>query len=107
MVTTEDDNRIVIQPALLQHVQQPPDAVINVADGAIIRAPCPLDLLVAEILVPEIADFKESFAVRVLVFLCDLDLGQVNINTLVTIPVLLFNRVRVVGVCERDLGVAC
>lgn len=41
---------------------------------------------------------------RVLLLLGDFDLGQVNVYSLVAIPVLLGNGVRVMGMSKRNLG---
>jgi len=41
--------------------------------------------------------------VWILVFLGNCYLGQVDIDTVVEIPILLFDGVRIVRVCERDL----
>lgn len=103
MVTAEDDNGVVVQPALLEHIEQLADAVVDVADGTIVGPLRPLDLLVAELVVPEVANFEEALAVRVLLLLGDPDLGEVDVDALVEIPVLLLDGVRIVGVRQGDL----
>jgi hypothetical protein len=98
VVAAEDDNRVLVQLALLEHVEQLADAVVDVADGAIVGAACPLDLVIAELLIPEVADLHQALAVWVLLLLGDLDLGQVDVDALVQVPVLFLDGVRVVGV---------
>jgi hypothetical protein len=103
MVTAEDDDGVLVQTAPLEHVKELADAVVDVADSAIVRPPRPLDLLVAELGVPQVADLEQPLAVRVLLLLGDLDLGQLDVDALVQIPVLLFDGVRIVGVCQGNL----
>ena len=76
MVATKNDNGVVLQIAIFEYLQQPADAVIDVADCAIIRSSSSFDLVFGDILVPEIADLEKARAVWVLLFLWDLDLGQ-------------------------------
>jgi hypothetical protein len=54
-------------------------------------------------LVPEVAHLEEALAVRVLLLLGNLDLGQVDVDAIVEVPVLLFDGVGVVGVRQGDL----
>jgi len=58
MVSAEDDNSVVIETAPFQDVKQLANAIIDVADSAIVCAPRPLDLLIAEILIPEVANLE-------------------------------------------------
>jgi hypothetical protein len=106
VVAAEDDDGVVVQPAPLEHVEQLTDAVVDVADGAVVGTLGALDLLVAELIVPEVADLEQALAVRVLLLLGDLDLGQVDLDAFVEIPVLLLDGVRIVGVCQGDLFIA-
>jgi hypothetical protein len=103
VVAAEDDDGVLVQAAPLEHVEQLADAVVDVADGAVVGAPGPLDLLVAELGVPEVADLEQALAVRVLLLLRDLDLGKLDVDALVEIPVLLLDGVRVVGVRQGNL----
>lgn len=103
MVPAEDNDGIVIQPASLQCVQKPADAVIHVADSAIVCPPSPLNLLITELDVPEIADLKKALAVGVLLLLGYFHFGQLNVHTIVHVPVLLLDGVGVVGVRQGDL----
>ncbi len=98
MVAAKDDDGVLIQAALLEHIEQLADAVVDVAHGAIVGAAGALDLLVAELGVPQVADLEQALAVGVLLLLGDLDLGQIDVDPLVEIPVLLLDGVRVVGV---------
>jgi hypothetical protein len=108
VIAAEDDNSIVVQLALLQNIQEFADAVIDIADGAVVGSACPLDLVVAKLFVPQVTNLEKALAVWVLVFLWDPYLGKADINALIQIPVLLLNTVGIVGVCERNLArVAC
>lgn len=106
MVAAEDDNSVVIQPAPLEHVKQPADTVVDVADGAIVGPPCPLDLLISELVVPEVADLEQALAVRILLLLGNPDFGQCDVDALIEIPVLLLDGVWIVGVRQGDLSIA-
>jgi hypothetical protein len=103
MIAAEDDNGVIIQPAALEHVQQLADAVVDVADGAVIGAAGAADLLVAKVLIPQITNLEQPLRVRILFFFGDPDLGQLNLHPLVQVPVLLLDGVRVVRVREGDL----
>lgn len=103
MVATEHDDGVFVQLAVLERLQKLADAVIDKAAGSIVRSPRLLDLLIAEVLVPEIAHLQQSLAVGVLFLPGDLDLGKFNVNTLIAIPELLLGGVGIMGVSERDL----
>lgn len=98
MVTTEDNDSVVVKLAPFEGVKKPANAVIDIADSAIVRSASLLNLLIIELNVPEVADLEEALAVRILLILRYLDLGQLNIHALVHVPVLLLNGVWVVGV---------
>lgn len=102
VVTAEDDNGVVGKLALLKNVKKLSNAVIDVRDGTVVSALGSLDLVRGEVVVLEIADVAETSAVRVLVFGLDVDFGEVDIHTLVHVPVLVLDGVRVVGVGQRD-----
>lgn len=105
MIAAEDDNGVIIQPAALEHVQQLADAVVDIADGAVVGAAGAADLFVAKLLIPQITNLEQPLRVRILFFLGNPDLGQLNLYPLVQIPVLLLDGVRVVRVREGDLVV--
>jgi hypothetical protein len=73
VVSTEDDDSVIVQLAVFNHAEKLANAVIDVADGAIVCPPSPLDLFVGKVLVPEVAHLEETLAVRVLFFLGDFD----------------------------------
>lgn len=104
VVSREDDNGVVSKPSVLESLEQPADAVIDVAARSIVGALSALDLVIGEVLVPEIADLHQTLAVAILLVLGNTDLGQVNVHALVEIPVLLGDGVRVMGVGKRDLA---
>lgn len=104
VVATEHDDGVFVQLAVLERLQKLADAVIDKAAGSIVRSPRLLDLLIAEVLVPEIAHLQQSLAVGVLFLPGDLDLGKFNVNTLIAIPELLLGGVGIMGVSERDLS---
>ena len=104
MVSREDDNGVVSKPSVLESLKQPADAVIDVAARSVVGALSALNLVIGEVLVPEIADLHQTLAVAILLVLGNTDLRQVNVHALVEIPVLLGDGVRVMGVGKRDLA---
>jgi hypothetical protein len=103
MVSAKDDNRVVVYPAILEYLKKLPNAIVNIADRPIVGSSCFLDLFICEILIPQVTDFEETLAVRVLVLLGDPYFGQVYVHAFVQIPVLLLDGVRVMRVCEGNL----
>lgn len=97
MVTGEEDDSIFVQAAVPERLEKLADAVVNIAYGSVVGTACPLDLLVREILVPKITNFEKPLAVGVLLVIGNPDLGHLNVDILVTVPVLLLNGVRVMG----------
>src|SRR5436853_7891009 len=69
MVPAKDHDSIVVKTTFLEYIQKLANAVINVADGAIIRAACTLNLLVCKLVAFQLTNVQESSAVRVLAFL--------------------------------------
>lgn len=103
MITAEDNDRVLVKTAILEHIEQLSYTVIDVADSTIVGATSILDLIVGKLLVPQVADFKKSLAVGILLFLGNSDLGQGDINSFVKIPELLVDSVGVVRMREGDL----
>ena len=102
MVPAEDDNGILVQPAVLQRLQELANVVVYVRDRAVVCSASPLDLIRGEFLVPEVADLKQTLGVAILVLLRDCNVWQVNVDALVQVPVLLLDGIWVVGVGEGD-----
>ena len=103
VIATEHDDGVLIKPASFQGIEQFANAVIDKAHSTIVCSFCPLNLLVREVFIPDIRHFHQPLAMRVLLFFGDLDLGKVDVNSFIAIPVLLFDGIRIVRVCERDL----
>jgi hypothetical protein len=104
MVAAKDDDGVFVEAAVLQHVEKFADAIVNVAHSAVVGSSRSLDLLLAKFVVPQVADFQQSFAVSVLLFLGNVDLGKLDVDPLVEVPVLLLDSVRVMGVREGNLS---
>lgn len=102
MVTGEDDDGVLVQTALLQGLEQLANTVVDVADGAVVGTLGALDLVIGEVVVLEIDNVLQALTVRVELALGNADLGHVDVDTLVHVPVLLLNGVRVVRVSKRD-----
>jgi hypothetical protein len=103
MIAAEDNDGVVIEFASLQRVEELANAVIDIADSAVVRSTSLLDLLVIELNVPEVTDFEKALAVGILLFLRDLDLWELNVHALIHVPIFLFDGIWVVGVRQRDL----
>lgn len=103
MVAAEDDDGVIGKLQVFQRLDERADVVVDEAAGAVVRPPRLLDLLVAKVLVPQVADLQETLAVWVLLLLGDLDLGQSDVYAFIPIPVLLGDGVRIMRVCQRDL----
>jgi len=100
MIAAEDHDGVFVEFTLLQDVEELTDAVVDVADGAVVGAPGPLDLLLRKVLVPQVADLEQPLAVWVLLLLGNLDLGQLDVDALVHVPELAVNGVGIVRVRE-------
>ena len=103
MISREDYYRVLVQTALLENIQKLADAIIHVAASTIVGAACTLDLVVRKVLVPEITNLHKSLAVGVLLVFGNGNLGHVDVDALVAVPVLLLDGIGVVGMGERDL----
>lgn len=103
MIAAKNDDGVVVKAASPQRIKELPDAVINIANGSVIGSTGPLNLVLGKVCIPQVTNLQQPLAVGVLVFLGDLDLGQGNVYTLVEVPVLLLNIIRIVGVGKRDL----
>jgi len=101
MVTTENNDGVVAELALVQNIEQLANAVVDVRASTVVGTLGLLDLLGGEVIVLEVADVLQTLAVWVLVFLVDLNIGHVDVDILVHVPVLVFDGVRVMGVGER------
>jgi len=55
MVSTENNNGIFMQAAVFQDFQDSTDAIVNVADSAIICSPSSFDLIFREVDIPKVA----------------------------------------------------
>lgn len=103
VITREDDDGVVSQVAILKRLQKLANTVINIAARAVV---CPLgllDLLIREVLIPQVADPQQPLAVGVQLLLGYPDLWQVDVDSLIPFPVLLLNGVGVMWVGERNL----
>lgn len=103
MITGEDDDGVVGQVAVLKRLQELANAVVDIAARAVV---CPLgllDLLIREVLVPQVAYSQQPLAVGIQFLLGYSDLWQVDVDSVVSFPVLLLNGVRVMWMGERDL----
>lgn len=105
VVTAENNDGVLVQLALLECLQKLTYAVIDEAARSVVCSSRLLDLLIGEVLVPQIAHLEQSLAVRVLLLFGNLDLGQLNVDTLVAIPVLLLDSVGIMRVSERNLRI--
>jgi len=102
VVPAEHDDRILVQPAIFQGLEELADAVVHIRDGPVVRTARALDLLRGEVLVPEITDLEQALGVRILLLLGDGDFGKGNVDVLVHVPVLLLDGIGIVGVGEGD-----
>jgi hypothetical protein len=103
MIAAEDNDGVVIEFASLQRVEELANAVIDIADSAVVRSTSLLDLLIIELNVPEVTDLEKTLAVGVLLFLGDLDLWELNVHALIHVPIFLLDGIWVVGVRQRNL----
>jgi hypothetical protein len=103
VITGEDDDGVIGQIAVLKRLQKLANAIVDIAARAVV---CPLgllDLLIREVLIPQVANSQQPLAMGVQFLLGDSDLWQVDVDSLVPFPVLLLNGVRVMWVSERNL----
>jgi hypothetical protein len=103
MVSAKDHHSVVVKTTFLEYAQKLANAVINIADSTIVRAPCTLNLLVCKLVPFKLTNVQESSAVRVLVFLFHTwHLRHVYLYSLIHVPVLVLDCVGVVGMGEGD-----
>jgi len=103
VVTTEDNDGVIIKSAILENIKELSNTIVYIADSAVISSPRTPNLLVTEILTPEIANLEQTFAVGVLLLFWNPDLGQVDIDPFIEVPIFLLDRVRIMRMCQGHL----
>lgn len=83
VVTAEDNDGVMVETALLQCRKNAPNAVVDVANSAIIRPSCAFDLVVGEVFIPKVAHLQKPLTVRILLLPRNPDLRQRDIYTLI------------------------
>jgi len=102
MVPTEDDNRILVQAAIPESLEQLADLVVDVRAGAVVGATGALDGVGRYLLVPKIDGFEDALRVGILLGVGDGGCGEGNIYVGVAVVVLVRDGVGVVRMCEGD-----
>ena len=93
---------VIVYAAFLDHIEQLTNAIIYIADGAIICPSSTLDLLVCEIVAFDLANVHQTPTVGILVLFLDADGGQVDVNTIVQVPIFVLDGIWIMGMRERN-----
>jgi hypothetical protein len=93
---------VLVHAAFLQDIKQLTDAIIHIAHGTVVRTTSTLDLLGGEVVTFDLTDAHQTSAVRVLFFRLEADIGQVNVDALIQIPILVLDGIWVMRVGEGN-----